>query len=150
MNLIPVEPGWEWLKLAVDGVDIISFGFVIATFFGGDSDPQDDGETASGINTKGHPDLMGCALPLCRPHLASLAGSPLPEHIPLQTLVRFWNPQNNREIEVPMIDLGPAKHTKHGADLTIAAFNALGGNLDTGSLHLKFRILGAAKYLPPT
>ena len=38
----------------------------IATWFGGDSGPQDDGETASGIRTKSRQLLMGCSVPLQR------------------------------------------------------------------------------------
>ena len=35
-----------------------------ATWFGGDDDPEDNGQTASGVPTKGNPTLLGCALPL--------------------------------------------------------------------------------------
>ena len=49
-----------------------------ATWFGGDDDPGDNGQTASGVLTRGHPSLLGCALPLAGYGLQSLRGTPLP------------------------------------------------------------------------
>ena len=48
---------------SVIGNDIVVTG-QIATWFGGANDPQDDGETASGVSTKANPDFFGCALPM--------------------------------------------------------------------------------------
>ncbi len=157
--LLPGSPQWDWLKVAIDGEDIVTSSLTIVTFFGGDDDDMDSGETASGIDTKGHPLLMACALPLLRPHLPQLAGSPLPEHVPWRTMVRFFNPTNTRQIEVPLIDLGPSLYVMdhgvkrfihHGADLTKAAFLALGGTVAKGSLRLRYRLIGGARYLTPS
>jgi hypothetical protein len=155
---IPTHQEWEWLALATDAGDILTVKTLqVVTFFGGMNDPEDNGETASGVSTR-DPAVMGCALPGNRPHLPELAGSPVPASLPFKTMVRFWNPENNRQIEVPYIDLGPAlyvvedcvkRYLHRGADLTIAAFKALGGDPDKGSLRLKYRILGAAKYAAP-
>lgn len=135
---------WEWLHVEVDGEDIVVRGCV-ATNFGGDSDSMDDGTTASGINTKGHPDLLGCALPMAS-HIAATHGSPIPK-VPWKTLVRVFCHETKQIITVPVIDLGPGKRTQHGLDLTLAAFKALGVDPKHGVMQVDYRILGGAKYL---
>lgn len=124
-----------------------------ATWFGGEADVksgQDDGETASGINTVRNPHYMGCALPMDfhRSHNNPCAGSPLPA-IPWLTEVEVTCPATNRTVTVRLIDLGPsAPPVAHAAiDLMQDAFVALGGNLDAGELRVDFRIIGGAKYV---
>src|SRR5262249_28048906 len=76
--------GWTW-NAQVVGNDIVVQG-AKATAFGGANDATDNGQTASGFPTKGHPDLMGCGLPLAgyarsAAERAALDGTPLP-HMP--------------------------------------------------------------------
>lgn len=145
MNQILVGDGtWPWLHVEETGEDILVVACA-ATFFGGDDDPQDDGTTASGIDTKGNPDLMGCALPMSS-HIAATQGSPIPK-IPWQTEVRVWCHETHKIITVPVIDLGPNKRTRHGLDLTEAAFEALGVSLSRGVCHVDYRILGGAQFV---
>lgn len=149
----------------VDGEDIVvgKNGTVYTTFFGGSFDSMDSGETASGYPTKGHPDLMGCALPMRVASLAALRGSPIP-HMPFGikasgainpggTIVRVYSPRTKKTIEVPCIDLGPGKQATtrhdqpHALDLSIAAYKALGLDLATGLEVVEYRILHAAHYV---
>ncbi len=94
---------------------------VVATWFGGDSDPQDSGQTACGFPTKGHPDLLGCALPmeLCTRSTATM-GAPFPHmpwgldshgvDVPSGCHVLVWRSDDyTKSVTVPLIDLGPAK-----------------------------------------
>lgn len=130
---------------------------VICTWFGGNDDPEDNGSTASGLSTKNNPDILGCALPI--PTYKATEGSPLPKMPYLITMVEVWtrdysipDPSTGfaytmRTITVPLIDVGPALDTNHAIDLTVAAFQKLGGNLNNGKLKVAFRIIGAAQYL---
>src|SRR5262249_41636109 len=132
-------------QVTVDGDDLVVRD-VSATWFGGDSDPQDSGETASGVFTKGHPDLMGCALPMdLGDRSPSTQGSPIPKLpwgmkrlsngsqvlVPGGTIVRVFSHSTQEVVEIPLIDLGPAKPpAAHAAiDLSVAAFKALGSPL---------------------
>ena len=74
-NLLRGDGSWPWTA-TVDGDDILVQG--LATAFGGDDDPQDDGSTASGFNTKGHAGLMACSLPMRDDNMEALRGSPIP------------------------------------------------------------------------
>jgi hypothetical protein len=148
--------GLHW-KLVVDGDDLIVENG-IATWFGGDSDPQDDGTTASGNNTKGHPKLIACALPMRVDSVKNLRKSPLP-HMPFGMLSRYRDNPHGAQINVvnratgkslqhvACIDIGPALYTQHPLDLTVAAFEALGVKRKVGTQKVDFRILGAARYL---
>lgn len=123
---------------------------VIATWFGGDSDPQDDGQTSSGLVTKGHPTMVGCALPL--PTVAATKGSPIPIVPYLKTFVRINCLQADgtvKTVTVPLIDCGPALYTGHAIDLTVQTFKDLGGDLEKGVLHVWFSIIDGAKYIFP-
>lgn len=132
----------------IDGPDLLVES-ARATWFGGDSDPEDNGETASGVLTKGHPELLGCALPM--QGFPVTGGSPLPR-LPWRTPVRVWCPRTNREVTVPLIELGPSPppRANAGIDLTVAAFQALGGRLSEGVLPVRYRILGGTAHLPET
>lgn len=131
----------------VDGQDLVVRN-ARATWFGGDDDPDDNGDTASGVSTQGHPDLDGCALPMDGFGLLRTQGSPLPR-IPWQTTVRVYNRANQATVEVPLIDVGPAKPPWAHAqlDLTRHTFTALGGSLADGDLAVDYRVLGAAASL---
>lgn len=130
----------------IEGDDLVVRG-ARATWFGGAHDPQDSGETASGVSTRQHPELLGCALPMNGYRLTS--GSPLP-NLPWRTAVEVTRPANGRTLRVPLIDLGPAAppHAHAVIDLTLAAFRALGGDVRAGEMTVDFRIPGGALRLP--
>src|SRR5436190_3725301 len=71
------SPGWPF-DVEVIGDDL-AVKEVLATAFGGASDPQDSGETASGVSTKLHPDIVGCALPMRVDKILVLRKSPIPK-----------------------------------------------------------------------
>lgn len=151
-------PGWSF-SVIVLGDDLLVEN-TTATWFGGDSDPMDSGETACGYPTKGHPELLGCSLPMdykgpCRATRKAVGGSPIP-------MLPFGLRPNGKErqggtsvivtrdavsITVPLIDIGPARWAKDGIDLTLAAFLKLGGHRKQGVIPVSYRILGAAKFL---
>jgi hypothetical protein len=134
---------WGWVA-EVDGEDIV-IRDATASWFGGDDDPQDNGETASGAVTKGHPDLVGFALPMdFGAKVPATAGAPLPR-IPWHTPVAVsLGPVT---VTGPLIDLGPAKSARHQVDLTQAAFRQF-APLSQGLVHgVTVRIEGAARYV---
>lgn len=135
----------------IDGDDIVIHN-ARATCFGGSDDPQDNGDTASGISTKANPGLMACSLPMNYtgpdgPTRRALIGSPIPM-LPWKTLVRFTDLIRGSSIEVPVIDLGPGRSTNHQGDLTVAATRHFSADASATDflLHCEIRILGAAKY----
>lgn len=135
---------YPWTPAVVNG-DIVVTGRH-ATWFGGANDPQDDGETASGLSTKKHPEILGCALPMDLGPAARhnpCAGSPLPK-LPWGTNVVVTNLANQRTVTVSLIDLGPSARpvAEAAIDLTQAAFVALGGDLEKGKITVDFRIPG--------
>ena len=158
-----VPAKWAHLKIWMDGDDMMVQG--TATAFGGDNDAMDSGETASGYNTKGHPELLGVALPMRNNTLHSkgrgyvLAGSPIPK-MPYGILPSGKINQNGTFVDVtfpngvtipkiPVIDLGPAAWTKDAIDLSVALARkykpkATANNFGSG---IVYRIRGAAKYL---
>ncbi len=131
----------------IEGSDLVVTG-VRATWFGGAHDPCDNGQTASGLSTRLHPDLLGCALPMNGYRLTR--GSPLPDLPWMTTTVHVTCPATGKEASLPLIDLGPAAppHAHAAIDLTRAAFHALGGNPAKGDLKVNFRIPGGALRLP--
>lgn len=144
-------------SLVVDGDDLVIAG-ATATWFGGNSDPQDDGTTASGNNTKGHPGLIACSLPMRVDSVKNLKNSPLP-HMPFGMLagyrdnphgahVSVVNKDTGKALErIACIDIGPALYSGHAIDLTVAAFEALGVPHKAGLQRVDIRIHGAARYL---
>ena len=132
----------------IDGHDLV-VSDVRATWFGGAHDPCDNGETASGLSTRLHPELLGCALPMNGYRLTR--GSPLPNLPWVSTSVHVSCPATGKAITIPLIDLGPAAppHAHAAIDLTVAAFRALGGDPARGSLTVDFRIFGGVLRLPP-
>ena len=125
----------------VDGDDIVVRG-VQATWFGGAHDPEDNGETASGINTKKRPSIQACALPMS---YGPCAGSPIPK-LPWATKVEVTHLASGEKITVPVIDLGPARDTGHAIDLTVAAFGQF-AQLSEGKIVVDYRVLGAARFV---
>jgi len=148
-SLLIGDGTWPW-HAKIDGDDIVIIG-ARGTCFGGSNDPQDSGETASGILTKGNPNLKACALPLIytgksKAQLKALGGSPLPK-VPWKTMVRVT--AGSKSIEVPVIDLGPAKHTGNAIDLTIAAARFFDPRATATRFEMRcdVRIIGGAKFV---
>lgn len=153
-NLIEVPPtssGWGF-KVYLDGSDLVILN-ARCTCFGGSSDPQDNGETASGISTK-NPACRGVALPRCYTgtslrELAALGGAAIPSHLPFHTTVEIEAISSGHKVLAPFIDLGPARHTGNACDLTIAVakeFNPHASATDF-SLQANVRIINGAHYL---
>lgn len=139
------QPNDGWcFSVRIDGDDLVCDDCT-ATWFGGDDDPLDNGQTASGIPTAGNPELLGCALPVV-PNHPSTAGSPLAfrPRIPWKTCVEVTH--KGRTLTVPLLDNGPAKSAQDAIDLTQAAFRHF-APIKQGILRgVSFRVLGAAKY----
>lgn len=136
------------IPISIEGNDVWVRN-VRASWFGGPNDSEDSGETASGVNTRAHPDVLGCALPMAGFHHPATNASPIPR-LPWFTQVRVSNTGNGKEIQVPLIDLGPSLNaSSHAAiDLTEMAFVQLGGKPSAGIMHVTFSIPGGARYLP--
>jgi hypothetical protein len=153
---------WPWFA-QIDGNDIVVLD-AKSTAFGGSDDSGDSGDTASGFPTKGHPDLLGCALPLdgyartAAEHKA-LDGTPLP-HMPFGinsdgsdnpdgAHVKVTHRASGRNITVPVVDLGPAKQTGHALDLTVAAARVFKQNATANNfgMTLDYRIINGAKFV---
>lgn len=158
MKKILTPPGWSF-SVQVDGDDLV-VEKTAATWFGGSSDPLDSGETACGYPTKGHPDLLGCSLPMNYQGRSvatrkAVGGSPIPmlpwglnsrgQTRPGGTQVIVT--RGEKSVTVPLIDIEPAKWTGKAIDLTLPAFCALGGTLRQGVIAVNFRILGGAKFI---
>ena len=154
---------WPWFAEIV-GEDIVVRGAKV-TAFGGDDDPQDSGMTASGVPTRGNANLKGCALPMRYDGSNSkvkiaLGGSPIPK-MPFGLLppdgrknpngahVEVTDPVKGTKIEVPVIDLGPAKRTGNALDLTVAAARVFRPDATARnfSMRLDFRILKGARFV---
>lgn len=160
---IIIGEGWAF-NVSVDGQDLLMRN-VGATAFGGDSDPLDNGETASGYRTRGHPDLMAVSLPMAyagsqRALREALGGSPIPrmpfglkangEKNPGGTFVIVTDRATGAISEpLPVIDIGPARWTKDALDMTVAAAKKINprATANNFSARVDVRILGAAKYV---
>jgi hypothetical protein len=152
LTILKGDGTWPW-SAHIDGDDIVFEGE--ATAFGGSNDPEDNGQTASGISTKNNPKLEACALPRCytgknKSVLAALGGSPIPAGIPFRTRVRITC--GDVSFVCPFIDLGPAKSTGHVIDLTQAAARRINSKATTWNFcaHVQARILGGARYAQAT
>ena len=151
-------PGWSF-SVIVLGDDLLVEN-TTATWFGGDNDPMDNGLTASGVKTKGNPGILGCSLPMnyqgkCQATRKAVGGSPLPmlpyglrpNGMPKPGGTNVIVTRGDKSLTVPLIDIGPARWAKDGIDLTIAAFQALGGHRKQGVIPVSYRILGGRKFL---
>lgn len=143
------SPGFGF-QVEVDGNDLVVRD-TRATCFGGSNDPQDSGETASGISTKDNPGIKACSLPMNytgshRPTRDALFGSPLPR-LPWKTKVHVTC--EGHTYILPVIDLGPAKYTGNGIDLTVAAAMDIdpAATARNFSRRVTYRIPGGAAFL---
>lgn len=136
------------VKIEVSGNDIIVSGGIM-TWFGGDSDPEDDGQTASGFSTKANLKSKGCALPKdIGKQFKPTYGSGIP-NVPYLILVEITRSDNpNVKITVPVIDIGPnvSKYPTHYLDVTPEAFKDLGGEINGNPISVTYRIIDGAKY----
>lgn len=147
----PAADGWLF-TVEIEGDDLVVRD-TTATWFGGNSDPLDDGSTASGVSTKDNLGVLGCALPVVKRDAKGklfepTCTSPLAfdKRIPWKTPVEVT--VGNRTITVPLIDNGPAQSAGDGIDLTIGAFTFFEKKLSAGVIKgVSYRILGAAKYM---
>lgn len=155
-KVIPSNHGWD---LIVDGNHLVIEG-ARATAFGGAADPQDDGSTASGYPTHGHPSLLGVALPMRGYGVASLRNSPIPKmpfgihsngtSNPDGAFVILEDPDTGvKSPALPVIDLGPSLYTGHAVDLTVAAARLFRPLASATNFYAKLdvTILNGAKYL---
>jgi hypothetical protein len=64
-------------------------------------------------------------------------------------MVRVTSRANGKVHDLPVIDLGPAKHTKNALDLTIAAARLFdpGASATKFEMQCDYRILGGAQYV---
>lgn len=153
-SLLPWTP-------TVEGADIVVRN-IFATCFGGDHDDADNGETESGVKTRGHEaTLFGCALPIRSAEQATKT-SPLAfpgTHIPWGTTVSVWVESEGEKtaFNVSLIDNGPdvLKHPTHALDVTPAAAHRLRPSIPLARAAqlfsfngLSYRIHGAAQYAP--
>jgi hypothetical protein len=118
-----------------------------ASWFGGPNDPDDNGETASGVDNS-KMGVMGCALPMAMSNgkpVAGCKGSPLPNLPYKTTMVKVTC--GDKSVTVPLIDVGPDLVEDRPIDLTPSTFLALGGDLAVGILNVDFTIIGAAQNL---
>lgn len=145
------DGSWPW-NAHVIGDDIVVYN-CRGTAFGGSNDPEDGGETASGISTRDNPGLRACALPMIytgkgKALRAALGGSPIPR-LPWKTMVEIVERHSGRKLTVPVIDLGPAKRTGNAIDLTVAAARYFDPKATATRFAIRcdYRIIGGAKYL---
>lgn len=141
----------------VDGADIVVDDCVI-TCFGGTFDPQDSGETASGINTRRNPCIAAVSLPMdIGDRCPQTKGSPLPR-VPWGTPIQVTIGNQTVTFGSGVIDLGPGKQASkpgepHALDLTPSAAALFQPGVPFRMLATRFcergsfRILGGAKYL---
>lgn len=152
------DGSWPWFA-EVDGADIVVLN-ARATAFGGDDDRMDSGETASGYNTKGHPNLIAVSLPMNVPAIKELRGSPIPRmpfgihpdgsdnpagaHVDV-TFLKSGVVAHN----VPVCDLGPAKATGHALDCSVALARRVDPHATANDFAamVSYRILKAAKFV---
>jgi len=139
-------------KPEIVGDDIV-LRDVYATFWGDQSDyesGQDDGTTASGVNTKDHPELQACSLPVVKfaggRLFSPTCNSPIAfdHRIPWKTQVKI--DYGIKSLTVPLIENGPAEYTGNTVDLTVACFRYFGVPLQVGRIKVTATILGGAKY----
>lgn len=136
---------WPWTA-RIDGDDIVVDN-CRATCFGGSNDPQDNGETASGISTKNNPDLAAVSLPMdFGDRVPNTKGSPIPK-VPWKTVVMVT--ANGASHHWPVIDIGPAKRTGNALDLTLAAAKLFNPHATASNFEVQcsYRIIGGAKFV---
>lgn len=138
--------------LEIDGDDLVVRN-VRCTCFGGTSDPQDNGETASGISTK-HPTVRGAALPRRYtghngPLLKALGDGLIPPGVPFGLPVEITDLASGKQEWAPFIDIGPATHTGNYLDVTEAVAKRFDSDATSRNFEIRcdYRVVGGARYL---
>lgn len=153
MQFVKSTPRFDWLKVQIDGDDLVVRG-VEGSYFGDLQDVksgQDNGVGADGFRVVDHPGFLGVALPTRRLYHDSpipdlrICG-PSPTTRPGQK-VRVHYPGNGNVATCQLCDLGPNIRLERGIDLTVGTAHALALNLRHGDWMLDYRIFGAAKLL---
>lgn len=140
------SPGWAF-AVRVSGEDLMVDN-IRGTCFGGSDDPQDNGQTASGISTKKNPDIRAVSLPMdFGDAVPNTKGSPIPR-LPWNTMVQVE--AKGVRFTFPVIDIGPAKRVGNAIDFTIAAARQFNPSATARNFEIQcsYRIIGGAKYLP--
>lgn len=151
MRRLRGDGNWPHLRVYVHGEDLIITAATVTAFGGADDavDGRFAGATASGkVNTVKQPGFIGCALPMRRDSSVNLAGSPIPR-IPWMTPVEFEDTLTGRVLTARLIDEGPARWTKKGADLTVAAARVFNPQATANNFLrvMNVRIPGGARYV---
>lgn len=163
----------KWaFTVAVHGDDLVMINGR-GTCFGGASDPQDDGSTASGFNTRAHPDSPLISLPmrgqmypgLSAAEHAALDDAPWPR-MPWMTIVEVGLMPTEPDLagrsvgyvlslvddmfEFALGDLGPGYRTGNALDLTQPAARNFDPKASAVSFNSQFvaRVKGGARFLP--
>lgn len=138
--------------LEIDGDDLVVRN-VRSTCFGGTSDPQDSGDTASGISTK-DPDIRGVALPRRYtghngPLLKALGDGLIPARVPFGLPVEITDLATGHQEWAPFLDIGPASHTGNFLDVTEAVAKLFDSAATSRNFEMQctYRVVGGAKYL---
>ena len=157
MSLTSKTKSIPW-RVRVEGDDLVVSNARV-TCFGGANDPQDNGETASGLSTKQFPWIAAASLPMdasklkcsARVH-AALDGSPLPltPWGAVWVIIESINGQACERFTFQHIDRGPSLDTGNALDLTIAAarcFKPKATATNFELINVTFRIKGGARFL---
>lgn len=138
--------------LEIDGDDLVVRN-VRGTCFGGTDDPQDSGDTASGVSTK-DPSVIGVALPRkYTGHSAAvrkaLGDGLIPETVPFLLPVEVTDLATRKTFSGPFIDIGPATHTGNYLDLTVALARKFNPHATARSFEIRcdYRVIGGAKFV---
>lgn len=171
-NLLAASAVSPWaFSVAVHGQDLVMLDGR-GTCFGGDSDPQDNGATASGFNTLAHLDSPLLALPMrgqSYPFLspaehAALDNAPWPR-MPWMTVAEValmpadlkgqpWEVVETAIVDwlpVALGDLGPGRRTGNAADVTPPAARHFNPKATAVNFAAQFvvRVRGGARFLQP-
>ena len=96
----------------------------------GYKDSQDNGVGCWGVSTNNEK-VVGASLPIKT--TASLFNG---QKNGKAALVEIYNPQTNKTLLAPLVDVGPGERIKYGIDLTYNCFQQLGGKLQLKGNHI--------------
>ena len=140
------------MKLEIDGDDLVVRN-VRCTCFGGTNDPQDSGETASGVSTK-DPSILGVALPRrytgrSRALIKALGSGIIPPTVPFLLPVEITELSTGKKFTAPFIDIGPATHTGNGLDVTVAVARKFNPRASATNFEMRcdYRVIGGARFV---
>lgn len=144
-----LNDGWAF-HVERDGKDLVYEAR--GTCFGGDSDPDDNGITACNFNTRIYKDSAIVALPMdgrafqtpIQAFHKALDGSPVPR-LAFGAVCRLEQLDDTGRVieagEYPALELGPAKWTGNGVDLTKAAAQDFDPLASVTDFAARFRVI---------